>query len=247
MMKIKDYSSPNLRIVEDFISKETCDWFIDYITNQNLWSFNNARPQSFPDGRDYELVSKQWDNRKVEFNSLYLSKQHAELFKHIYPIMRSAKNQVSDFFNIAENSFQLESWEAIRWYPPFHQGPHIDYIDPDFDRSKLPQDYDSSFFTEDEESLYRRHCTTKNYTSMLYMNEDFDGGELFFPYHDNFEIKPKPGMLVIFSGNIFNPHGIKEITKGTRYVHTSFWSKHSLPGYPVGFNDNTGTLDKFWE
>jgi hypothetical protein len=79
------------------------------------------------------------------------------------------------------------------------------------------------------------------------MNEDFDGGELFFPYHDNFQIKPKPGMLVIFSGNIFNPHGIKEITNGTRYVHTAFWSKHQLPGFPVGFNDNAGTLDKFWE
>jgi hypothetical protein len=54
-------------------------------------------------------------------------------------------------------------------------------------------------------------------------------------------------MLVIFSGNIFNPHGIKEITNGTRYVHTAFWSKHQLPGFPVGFNDNAGTLDKFWE
>jgi hypothetical protein len=246
-MKITTYESPHVRIIEDFVSKEDCDWFVNYVTEQNLWSFNNADPAAFPDGKDYELVSKQWDNRKVELNSLYSSKTHPELFKRAYPVMRSAKEQVSDLFGVTQDSFQLESWEAVRWYAPFHQGPHIDYIDADFDRSALPEGYDSSFFTKDEEDLYRRHCTTKNYTGMIYMNDDFEGGELFFPYHDNFQIKPKPGMLVMFSGNIFNPHGIREITSGTRYVHTTFWTKSSLSRFPVGYHDNQGTLDKFWE
>ncbi len=246
-MKITTYEAPHLRIIEDFVPKEECDWFIDYVTSQNLWAFNNANPNSFPDGKDYELVSKQWDNRKVELNSLYGAKAHPELFKRAYPIMRAAKTQVADFFNTTEDSFQLESWEAVRWYSPFHQGPHIDYIDPDFDRSKLPEGFDSSFFTKDEEDLYRRHCTTKNYTGMIYMNDDFEGGELFFPYHGNLEIKPRPGMLVMFSGNIFNPHGIREITSGTRYVHTTFWCKRPLPSFPVGYADNQGKLNKFWE
>ena len=246
-MKITTHESPNVRIIEDFVSKEECDWFIKYVTDQNLWAFNNAKREEFPDGKDYELVSRQWDNRKLELNSLYSSKTHPELFKRAYPIMKAAKGQIADFFQVTQDSFQLESWEAVRWYSPFHQGPHIDYIDPDFDRSKLPEGFDSSFFTEDEEALYRRHCTTKHYTGMIYMNDDFEGGELFFPYHDNFEIKPKPGMLVMFSGNIFNPHGIREITSGTRYVHTTFWTKNPLMRFPVGYHDNKGTLDKFWE
>lgn len=246
-MKITTYESPQLRIIEDFVPKEECEWFINYVTEKNLWAFNNAKKEHFPDGRDYEMVSAQWDNRKVEFNTLYSTRTHPELFKRAYPIMKSAKEQVADFFQVTQDSFQLESWEAVRWYSPYHQGPHIDYIDPDFDRSKLPADFDSSFFSEDEEALYRRHCTTKNYTGMIYMNDDFEGGELYFPYHDNFEIKPKPGMLVMFSGHIMNPHGIRPITSGTRYVHTTFWCKRSVPQWQVGYLDNKGELDRFWE
>ena len=245
-MKITDHTHPDLRIVEDFVSKEECDWFINYVTEQNLWAFNNAKRENFPDGKDYEMVSGQWDNRKVELNSLYWSKTHPEIFKHAYPIMKAAKEQVADFFSVTQDSFQLESWEAVRWYAPFHQGPHIDYIPKDFDRNALPAGFDSSFFSAEEEALYRRHCTTKHYTGMIYMNEDFDGGELYFPYHDNFEIKPKPGMLVIFTGDIFHPHGIRPITSGTRYVHTTFWTKGLNPNWKVGFEDNTGVLDKFW-
>jgi hypothetical protein len=245
-MKTTDYESPKLRIVEDFVSKEDCDWFVNYVTEKNLWAYNNAVPEAFPDKRDYEMVAHQWDNRKVEFNSLYANKEQPELLNHAYPIMRRAKEQVADFFKVEDSSFQLESWESVRWYPPFAQGPHIDYIDKDFDRSQLPPDYDSSFFSPEEEDMYKRHCTTKHYTGMIYMNEDFEGGELYFPKHNNFEIRPKPGMLVIFSGNIFNPHGIRPITSGTRYVHTTFWTKGQNKNWQVGYEESLGKLDKFW-
>lgn len=244
------YDYPQICIVENFLTKQECDWFIDYITSQNLWSFCNAIPSFLPDGKDYELVSKQWDDRKVDFNKLYWTKNHAELFKNIYPIMLKAKKEVADFFNIQINSFELESWEAVRWYYPYWQGPHLDYIDVDFNRKNY-KNIDLSFFSEDEEALYRRHCTTKHYTAMMYMNEDFEGGELHFPYHNNFEIKPKTGMLVIFSGHVKNPHGIKPITSGTRYVHTTFWCKEperlDRLKCPIGHINRDKTLIKYWE
>lgn len=251
------YNFPKLKIIENFVSPEECNWFIQYVEKQDLWKFSNAKKDYLADGKDFELVAKQWDNRKIDFNKLYWTKKHAELYKKIYPIMLSAKQEISTFFDVSTKNFQLESWEAVRWYYPYWQGPHLDYIDPNFDRKNY--DIDMSFFSEDEEALYRRHCTTKHMTGMIYMNEDFEGGELYFPYHNNFELKPKPGMLVMFSGHAENPHGIKQITKGTRYVHTTFWCKDpkrlSIAKFPIGYIenynsqyfDNYGYLNKYWE
>jgi hypothetical protein len=54
------------------------------------------------------------------------------------------------------------------------------------------------------------------YATILYINEDFKGGELYFPELD-ISIKPKKGSLCVFdaSNNWF--HGVKTITEGTRY------------------------------
>lgn len=61
------------------------------------------------------------------------------------------------------------------------------------------------------------------YVGILYLNDDYSGGELYFPDHQ-IEIKPSPGSMYIFSGGTDNVHGVKEITGGTRYSIVSFWT-----------------------
>jgi predicted 2-oxoglutarate/Fe(II)-dependent dioxygenase YbiX len=51
----------------------------------------------------------------------------------------------------------------------------------------------------------------------LYLNDDFDGGELFFPNLD-ITIKPKARQLVIFPGGHEYVHGVKTVNSGFRYV-----------------------------
>ena len=60
------------------------------------------------------------------------------------------------------------------------------------------------------------------YVGILYLNEDYEGGDLFFPEHD-ISIHPNPGSMYIFSGGVENIHGVTEITSGTRYSVVSFW------------------------
>lgn len=60
------------------------------------------------------------------------------------------------------------------------------------------------------------------YVGILYLNSDYEGGELYFPEHD-ISIHPNAGSMYIFSGGIENIHGVTEITKGTRYSIVSFW------------------------
>lgn len=51
----------------------------------------------------------------------------------------------------------------------------------------------------------------------LYLNDDFDGGELYFPTR-NLVIKPKARQLILFPGGHEYAHGVKKITRGNRDV-----------------------------
>jgi hypothetical protein len=61
------------------------------------------------------------------------------------------------------------------------------------------------------------------YVGILYLNSDYEGGELYFPEHD-ISIHPNAGSMYIFSGGVENIHGVTEITSGTRYSIVSFWN-----------------------
>lgn len=61
------------------------------------------------------------------------------------------------------------------------------------------------------------------YVGILYLNSDYEGGDLYFPEH-KISIHPNAGSMYIFSGGVENIHGVTEITKGTRYSIVSFWN-----------------------
>lgn len=62
--------------------------------------------------------------------------------------------------------------------------------------------------------------TYRDYSALLYLNGDFDGGEFVFTEMDaktvTASIKPKCGRLVGFSSGGENPHGVKAVTNGQR-------------------------------
>lgn len=51
----------------------------------------------------------------------------------------------------------------------------------------------------------------------LYLTDDFEGGELYFPSRD-VKIKPKAGQLILFPGGHEYSHGVAPITAGQRIV-----------------------------
>jgi hypothetical protein len=56
-------------------------------------------------------------------------------------------------------------------------------------------------------------------TALLYLNEDYEGGQLSFP-DENFEIKPSQASLVVFPSKIV--HGVNLIESGNRYLTTTY-------------------------
>jgi len=63
---------------------------------------------------------------------------------------------------------------------------------------------------------------TKHYSSLIYLNDDYEGGELYFPEYD-FAIKPEVGTLICFRGDENTLHGVKKVTDGIRYTISLFW------------------------
>lgn len=57
---------------------------------------------------------------------------------------------------------------------------------------------------------------------LLYLNNNYGGGELVFRDHD-IKISPPTGTLITFPGGIINVHAVEEVTHGTRYTLGSFW------------------------
>lgn len=60
------------------------------------------------------------------------------------------------------------------------------------------------------------------YAQILYLNDDYEGGELFFVNKD-FKVKPKPRSLLVFPGTEEFEHGVNFVKDGPiRYVMVSF-------------------------
>jgi hypothetical protein len=86
------------------------------------------------------------------------------------------------------------------------------------------------------------------YVGILYLNDNYDGGELFFVEAKEFgdirvdsngskspewndpylSFKPNKLSYYVFPGGIENVHGVSEILSGTRYTMVSFWDYEEI-------------------
>lgn len=57
------------------------------------------------------------------------------------------------------------------------------------------------------------------FTMVSYLNDDYEGGEIYFPNH-NISIKPKAGSVVIFPSRSEFIHQVNTIESGTRYTRS---------------------------
>jgi hypothetical protein len=79
---------------------------------------------------------------------------------------------------------------------------------------------------------YKKNKTPKlkedskyDYSAILYLNEDFTGGELIFP-NQGITIYPKTGSIAIFKGDDTTPHEVSTVLSGTRVsIAMFFWPR----------------------
>jgi len=86
---------------------------------------------------------------------------------------------------------------------------------------------------------YKLHCLAsgnRTHTLMVYLNDDFEGGGTDFP-ELNFTAKPEKGKAIMWThlkkdgtGDTDGMHEGMTVTKGTKYIITSWWRENKWQG-----------------
>jgi predicted 2-oxoglutarate/Fe(II)-dependent dioxygenase YbiX len=74
--------------------------------------------------------------------------------------------------------------------------------------------------------------------AIAYLNDDYEGGEIVFPYAE-VSYSPKAGEVLLFPSNFLCAHEVKPITAGNRYAYLSYFGQgSSAPEYGVNIVDD---------
>jgi hypothetical protein len=170
-------------IVEDFLSKETIDQYVEYVKNTNHWEKNG-------DGI--------WDSRSINLHTMPENIRELLLDTRI-----SVKNKIQEHFT-TNKVLYADIFQFVRWNIGDELWPaHADAESTDGTLHPFP---------------YR------NFASIIYLNNNYEGGRISFPNFDNFCPEIKPGMLVSFPGTLDYLHGVSKVTSGTRYTIAGFFT-----------------------
>lgn len=64
------------------------------------------------------------------------------------------------------------------------------------------------------------------YSFVFYLNDDYEGGEIYWPNHD-IVLKPKAGSVVIFPSKEPYQHAVKKVITGNKIFIPHFWYTNS--------------------
>lgn len=108
--------------------------------------------------------------------------------------------------------FYIDSLHLVRWTEGYELRPHADSEEPD---GKQHQFYWRDFGT------------------VTFLNEDFEGGVLYYPNKENLQVPAKTGYSAIHDGTMNCLHGVSKITKGVRYTIASFLTFDKNHAYDI--------------
>ena len=103
--------------------------------------------------------------------------------------------------------------QLLVYEPGGHYKPHYDAVS----RWKNP-----------DGSIIWKKSVERDLSTILFLNNDFDGGEFVFP-DLRVRIKPEPGLLVAFPSSQFYLHTVEPVISGTRYAMVNWMTVQGMP------------------
>lgn len=104
-----------------------------------------------------------------------------------------------------ERPVYSDTAQLVRWHEGLELTPHVDNMEPD--------------------GRPNNTCH-RSFASICYLNDDYEGGETYFPGH-GVRIKPTPGALIVFGAGLEYVHGVSRITRGMRYTYAGWFTHES--------------------
>jgi 2OG-Fe(II) oxygenase superfamily len=191
-------SIDNIQSKENFLTETERIALLDFAKNIKKWDITETH---YNEDGTIIYESEYWKDRVITRNNI--ESQNLFIVKAIDKIVNRLKIEVDNFFKVDA----LPTNPAIvRWLPGQYQLPHADKELHEGDNAGKPNDF----------PYY-------DIAGLFYLNDDYDGGELYFPIQ-GLEFKPKAGGAYFFPGDKNYIHGVKEIKSGIRYVIPFFWT-----------------------
>jgi predicted 2-oxoglutarate/Fe(II)-dependent dioxygenase YbiX len=191
-------SSDMIQAREDFMTKEEHEFLLNAAKKITHWDVTETH---YNEDGTVIYDSEYWKDRVATGNTL--NQHDPEINRVIEKMVQRFKKEVDDFFMVDADP---TSPAIVRWLPGQLQMPHADKELHEGSDAGKPNDF-----------------PWYDLAGLFYLNDDYDGGELYFPQHD-IKFKPKAGAAYFFPGDMNYIHGVTEITSGTRYVIPFFWT-----------------------
>lgn len=185
----------NIVVIRNFIDFEDLIEIAQFCPTIDKWD-NSARSVYAEDGTCL-YNADYWKDRTCSSHIL------RELSPRIYSLV---DKYIVKMQHVIEDKYKVKLTPRppviMCWRPGIEQQPHAD--------KQVNDGRPNAFPTYDLNSLF-------------YYNDDFEGGELYYPQH-GIEVSPEPGMAVFHPGDINYLHGVRTIRSGLRYTTPSFYS-----------------------
>lgn len=104
---------------------------------------------------------------------------------------------------------------------------------------KFREDYKICNYDSNSSGRFHQHRDTphpynhRKFAMSLLLNDDYEGGELYFPEY-NIKLKPPKNAAVIFPGIL--SHGVLDVTKGNRMSLITFFTTKEVESYRITNN-----------
>ena len=145
-------------------------------------------------------VDRYWSGRYLWAADMVAQRPHA--VQAMREATDRARGLVERFYRVSAPLYN-DIFQLVQWPVGSSMRPHADRANPDGSPHGMP---------------YRA------FAGILYLNDDYEGGELYFTALD-VAIKPRRGMFVGFTGGFRHEHAVTRIESGAvRMTMPSFYS-----------------------
>ena len=168
----------------------------------------------------------------IEYCDKQVTKKHGKLFysipnseelRHLHlKYTKKMFNNITEFYQnkspIRQQTFPENDYDST-WHPDMESGKYIASFLVHPIGSFMYPHVDIVGYVQKEGENVPDHLNkwSGHLSSVIYLNDNYDGGELYFPDH-NLEIKPGAGDYITWPGNRWYQHGVKEVKNGVRYT-----------------------------